>query len=57
MSSVSCVKGDDGSTTIFIEIPVIKRVLKIIKGKEMECSLEGVWDLVMSGLILILEEI
>lgn len=57
MSSVSCVKGDDGSTTIFMEIPVIKRVLKIIKGKEMECSLEGVWDLVMSGLILILEEI
>lgn len=57
MSSVSCVKREDGSTTIFMEIPVIKRVLKISRGEEIECSLEGVWDLVMSGLILILGEI
>lgn len=57
MSSVSCVKRDDGSPTIFMEIPVIKRVLKIIRGEEIDCSLEGVWDLVLSGLILIQEEI
>lgn len=33
MRLARCIKRDDGSTSIFMEIPAIKRVLKTIKGE------------------------